>query len=149
MFALKHIRHDPLSQYVLACFLLGALAGIPFTGWLLGALVSAWMLERTLWLYPFGIGMIFVLMRLDSMTGFTNYLRQWIQPLRTKTKIDSSHWLLATLTIFSAGILLLVMREQNLPDFGRFTANTERYKEFAKIGAFMDAHTTEIGRAHV
>jgi hypothetical protein len=40
VFALKYIRRDVLSQYVLACFLLGAIAGIPFTGWLLGSLVS-------------------------------------------------------------------------------------------------------------
>src|SRR4030095_5577260 len=57
--AIKNIRRAFLSQYVLACFLLGALAGIPFTGWLLGYIVSAWMLERTLWIYPFGIGTVF------------------------------------------------------------------------------------------
>jgi hypothetical protein len=147
VFALKRIRHDPLSQYVLACFLLGALAGIPFTGWLLGSLVSAWMLERTLWLYPFGIEMIFTLSVLDDMAGLTTRLTKWLQPLQAKTKIDSAHWLLAALTVFSTGILLLVMHAQNLPDFVRFAANTERYKEFAKIGAFMDAHTADLAFA--
>jgi len=140
-FALKHIRHDSLSQYMLACFLLGALAGIPFTGWLLGSLVSAWMLERTLWLYPFGIGMIFFLTALDDMIGLTDGLTKWMQPLHAKTKIDSPHWLLATLTIFSAASLLLVMCQQNLPDVARFTSNAQRYKEFTQIGKFMDAHT--------
>ena len=136
-FALKRIRHDSLSQYVLACFLLGALAGIPFTGWLLGSIVSAWMLERTLWLYPFGIGMIFAL----DATGITKLLKKWMHPLQTKTKIDSHHWLLATLTVFSAIILLLNMRVQNLPDWERFTSNAQRYTEFTRIGKFMDDHT--------
>jgi hypothetical protein len=142
MFALKQIRRDPLSQYVLACFLLGALAGIPFTGWILGSLVSAWMLERTLWLYPFGIGMMFTLTTLGDMTALTNQLIKWLQPLQTKTKIDSPHWLLATLTIFCSAVILLIMRVQNLPDFTRLALNTERYVEFTKIGELMDARTS-------
>ncbi|MEP7135681.1 MAG: hypothetical protein ABI904_12180 [Chloroflexota bacterium] len=140
-FALKRIRHDPLSQYVLAGFLLGALAGIPFTGWLLGSLVSAWMLERSLWLYPFGIGMVFVLTTLGEAPGLTNHLTKWLRPLQTKTKIDPAHWLLATLTVFSAAALLLIMREQSLPDLARFESNASRYKEFTQIGNFMDEHT--------
>jgi hypothetical protein len=119
---------------------LGALAGIPFTGWILGSIVSAWMLERTLWLYPFGIGMIFAL----DATGITNLLKKWMYSLQTKTKIDSHHWLLATLTIFSAAILLLSMREQNLPDWERFTSNAQRYKVFTQIGTFMDSRTFGI-----
>jgi len=138
VFALKYIRRDVLSQYVLACFLLGALAGIPFTGWLLGSLVSAWMLERTLWLYPFGIGMVFAL----DMTGITNRLTRWLHPLHTKTTIAPPHWLLATLTVFCSALILLTMREQNLPDFTRFTLNAQRYQEFTQIGEFMDSHTT-------
>lgn len=137
-FALKRIRHDSLSQYALACFLLGALAGIPFTGWILGSIVSAWMLERTLWLYPFGIGMIFAL----DATGITHLLKKWMRPLQTKTKIDSHHWLLAMLTVFSAAILLLNMREQNLPDWERFASNVQRYKVFTQIGTFMDSHAS-------
>jgi len=142
MFALKQIRRDPLSQYVLACFLLGVLAGIPFTGWLLGSLVSAWMLERTLWVYPYGIGMVFFLTTLDDMTGITNRLTTWLQPFQTKTKINSPHWLLATLTIFCSALILLNMRERNLPDFTRFALNTQRYIEFTKIGELMDASTS-------
>jgi hypothetical protein len=141
VFALKRIRRDVLSQYVLACFLLGALAGIPFTGWLLGSLVSAWMLERTLWLYPFGIGMMFTLTTLGDMTGLKKRLTQWLRPLHTKTTIDPHHLLLATLTIFCSALILLTMREQNLPDFTRLALNVQRYQEFTQIGEFMDSHT--------
>jgi len=141
VFALKHIRRDVLSQYVLACFLLGALAGIPFTGWLLGSLVSAWMLERTLWLYPFGIGMVFALTALGDMTGLTYRIIKWLHPLQSKTTIDPPHWLLATLTVFCSTLILLTMREQNLPDANRFTLNAQRYQEFTQIGEFMDSHT--------
>ncbi len=143
LFAFKGLRRDALSQYVLACFLLGALAGIPFTGWILGSIVSAWMLERTLWLYPFGIGMVFALDRL----GIPNRLKKWMQPLHIKTRIASTHWLLATLTVFTSGLILLSMREQGLPDWERFTSNVQRYNEFAKIGKFMDDRTQGLAFA--
>ncbi len=137
-FAVQLIRRDHLSQYVFACFLLGALAGIPFTGWLLGSLVSAWMLERALWLYPYGIGMMFLLTALDDMTGFTNRLTKRTRPLLTATRVDPRLWLLSTLTVFFTIPLLLVMREQGLPNLARFESNAQRYKEFAQIGKFMD-----------
>ena len=143
LLALKNIRRDFLSQYVLASFLLGALAGIPWTGWLLGYLVSAWMLERTLWIYPFGIGTVFFLTMLSSETGLTGRLTGWMQTLQTKAKMDPRPWLFSALTLLAALPLWLVMREQNLPNLARLHSNTERYLQFAQIGRFMDEHTQD------
>jgi hypothetical protein len=145
--ASKNIRRDFLSQYVLACFLLGALAGIPFTGWLLGYIVSAWMLERTLWIYPFGIGMVFFLTAISAETGITNRLTSWMQSLQTKTKIDPRLWLFSTLTLLAALPLWMVMREQKLPNISRLHSNTERYTEFTHIGNFMDEHIQNMAFA--
>ena len=139
--ALRNLRHDFLSQYVLACFLLGALAGIPFTGWLLGYLVSAWMLERTLWIYPFGIGTVFLLTAVSARTGLTSRLTDWMHSLQTKTTVDARPWLFSTLTLLAVLPLWLVMREQNLPNTDRLRSNTERYTAFTCIGSFMDEHT--------
>jgi hypothetical protein len=149
--ALKNIRRDFLSQYVLACFLLGALAGIPFTGWLLGYVVSAWMLERTLWIYPFGIGTVFVLTALSTRTVLTNRLTsrlaQWMQTLQTQIKIDPRPWLFSTLTILATFALWLIIREQNLPNISRLNANKQRYTEFALIGNFLDDHIQRMAFA--
>jgi hypothetical protein len=145
--AIKNIRRDFLSQYVLASFLLGALAGIPFTGWLLGYIVSAWMLERTLWIYPFGIGIVFFLTAISAETGITRRLTSWMQSLQKKTKIDPRPWLFSALTLLAALPLWLVMREQNLPNISRLNSNTERYTEFILIGNFMDEHTQNIAFA--
>ncbi|HEU0292377.1 MAG TPA: hypothetical protein VFR47_06555 [Anaerolineales bacterium] len=145
--ALKNVRRDFLSQYVLACFLLGALAGIPFTGWLLGYVVSAWMLERTLWIYPFGIGTVFVLTAVSERIGLTNRLRRWMQALEAQTRMDPRPWLFSTLTILAAFALWLVMREQDLPNIARLTSNTERYTEFALIGNFLDDHIQHMAFA--
>jgi hypothetical protein len=145
--ALKSIRRDFLSQYVLACFLLGALAGIPFTGWLLGYIVSAWMLERTLWIYPFGIGTVFFLTAIGALTGVTNRLTNWMQSLQTKTKVDPRPWLLSGLTLLAILPLWLVMREQDLPNLSRLNSNKERYTEFTLIGNFLDERIRDIAFA--
>ena len=145
--ALKNIRRDFLSQYVLATFLLGALAGLPFTGWILGYIVSAWMLERTLWIYPFGIGTVFFLTAISAQTGISSRLANWMQSLQTKTKTDPRPWLFSALTLLAALPLWLVMREQNLPNMSRLNSNTERYTEFTLIGNFMDEHTQNTALA--
>jgi hypothetical protein len=147
LLTLKSIHRDFLSQYVLATFLLGALAGIPWTGWLLGYLVSAWMLERTLWIYPFGIGTVFCLTAISAETGLTGRLIGWIQTLQTKTKMDPQPWLFSALMLLAALPLWLVMREQNLPNLSRLHSNTERYIQFARIGRFMDEHTQDTAFA--
>jgi hypothetical protein len=77
-----------------------------------------------------------------DMTGITNRLTRWLRTLHTKTTIDPPHWLLATLTVLCSALLLLTMREQNLPDLTRFTSNAQRYHEFTEIGEFMDTHTS-------
>jgi len=141
--AIKNMRRDFLSQYVLAAFLLGALAGIPWTGWLIGSLVSAWMLERTLWIYPFGIATVFFLTAISSGAGLTSRLTGWIQTLQTQTKVDPRPWLFSALMLLAALPLWLVMREQNLPNLSRLSANTERFMQFTRIGNFMDEHTKD------
>ncbi len=140
--AIPQTRRDHVSQFVLACFVLSFLAWFPLTGWILGSVVSAWMLERTPWIYPYGIGMTFALTKLGDMTGLTTRLTNWLRPLQTRTKIAPAPWLLATLTIFSAAILYVFMREQNLPNWNRFISNNQRYADFSKIGALMDSIPT-------
>ena len=143
LLALKNIRRDFLSQYVLAAFLLGVLAGIPWTGWLLAYVISAWMLERTLWIYPFGIGTVFFLTAISAETGLTSRLTGWMQTLQTKTKVDPRPWLFSALMLLAALPLWLVMREQNLPNLSRLNANRERFLQFTRIGNFMDEHTKD------
>jgi hypothetical protein len=61
IFSLKHTRKNFVAQFILAAFLLGLLAGIPFTGWIIGYFLSAYMLERALWLFPFGLSVVYTI----------------------------------------------------------------------------------------
>jgi len=51
-----HLRSSLLARYVTSAMLLPAVAVIPYTGWLLGLLVTPFHLWRTLGLAPFGLG---------------------------------------------------------------------------------------------
>ena len=105
------------------------------------------MLERTLWIYPFGIGTVFCLTALGSETGLTGRLTGWMQTLQTKTKMDPQPWLFSALMLLAVLLLWLVMREQNLPNLSRLRSNTERYMQFDRIGRFMDEHTQDTAFA--
>ena len=143
VFAFKNIRYDPLAQYVLACFILVAFAGIPFTGWILGYFVSAWMLERTTWLYPYGIGMVFLGVAIGRTKGFDTRFSTWANALQQKSRMDLSKVSLTLIHGFLMILILLIMQAQGLPNIERFNNNAQRYQEFALVGQFLDEHIPE------
>jgi len=138
MFGYRQLRKNKVAQYVCAGFLLCAFAVIPFTGWLLGAFVSARMLARTTWLYPYGIGMVFFLLSVRKTTFLERRFDKWIQRPKKETKPAFIDLPLTFITIFSTTLILIVMKYQNLPNFDRLHSNTQRYQEYANIGGFLD-----------
>ena len=139
--SIKEMRNSHLKQYILATTLLVALAGIPLTGWILGYFVSAWMLERTTWLYPFGISTIVLLLTILDKTRFGEQFKAGKIKIYNTLHIGSainmqtSIWLIAIISI------LLVMREQGLPNISRLQTSTQRYQELASIGKQIDEKT--------
>jgi len=139
LFAFKNIRGDPLAQYIMACFMLVAFAGIPFTGWILGYFVSAWLLERTTWLYPYGIGIVFLGIAISKWNAIGR-LTSWMKAIHPKLGIDSSALYSAFAHLLFISVMLLIMRNQDLPNIVRFENNAQRYQEFTLIGRFLDEH---------
>ena len=138
IFALRQIRQNKLAQFVFAGFLLVAIAGIPFTGWILGYFVSARMLARTTWLYPFGIGMVFFLISVRDHTSFKKRSNQWKNFFQKKFERSFFDVPLMLITIFSIVVLVIVMQIQNLPNLERLNVNAQRYQEFTHIGNFLN-----------
>ena len=60
IFGAINFRKSLSARFILGNMFLLAMAGIPYTGWLLGYIVTPRMLWRVPWLYPFGIGIVFV-----------------------------------------------------------------------------------------
>lgn len=140
--SLKGVKTNYLKQYILATTLLVALAGIPFTGWILSYFVSAWMLERTTWLYPFGISAIFLMHAFREKTRSGTYLNSC--RIRTHEKLDIGFASIGRTSVWVVSIMLilLVMREQGLPDISRLQSSTRRYQELALIGQHIDQNTS-------
>jgi hypothetical protein len=137
------VRKRQLNQYILAATLLVALAGIPFTGWILGYFVSAWMLERTTWLYPFGISAVFLVLTFQEQTYIGRRFEAWKLSFYKKNIIGFTSLLNVSIWLFSIIMTLLVMRERGLPNITRLQNSTLRYQELVLIGQQIDRAETQ------
>lgn len=140
--AIPGIKNDYLKQYILSVTSLVALAGIPFTGWLLGYFVSAWMLERTVWLYPFGISTIFLFINFLDKNGFGKYINTKGIRIYKELQISIHSLALFSIWVLSIVLLLAVMREQGLPNINSMQSSTRRYQELISIGQYIDKNTS-------
>jgi len=143
IFALKHRGKDPAAQFILACFLLGMLAGLPFTGWIIGYFISAYMLERALWLFPFGLSAIYTFSMLRDHTASKLAANK---PASQKF-IASSSWYLLSFTIVATFVFSLYLQENNLPDFEKFISKSQRYQGLSLAGKELDNRISD--RAYV
>lgn len=134
-FAIPKLKKSNSARYILASFILVAFAGVPFTGWILGYFLSALMLERTTWLFPYGIGTIFLVKTIIEKINLSFRLEK-----RARKFYQLAY---STLTALSIGSLLLFMQYNGLPDFKRIQVNTGRYTELAQIGNYFDEHITD------
>ncbi|NTU56258.1 MAG: hypothetical protein HGA79_08405, partial [Anaerolineales bacterium] len=129
IFALRKFRKQVSAQFILACSLLGVLAWFPFSGWIIGYFLSAWMLERALWLFPFGLSTVY------ALSGVRDIIRARIYVNRPIDASPSSSYLpLLTIAFLTLGLFLLYMRENNLPDFEKFSAKSQRNRGLADAG---------------
>jgi len=139
--AIKGLHNDYLKQYIAASTLLTLLAGIPFTGWILGYFVSAWMLERTTWLYPFGISSAILLKVFIEKTNFEKRITSWRTKIDGNLEIGFATWTQSSVSVVAFILVLLVMREQSLPNLTRLENSTQRYLELISVSQYIDENT--------
>jgi len=133
IFALKR-RDTIIAQFIIAGFVLCFLAGFPFTGWIVGYFLNARMLARSVWLFPFGISAVYLLVAIRN--------KIWIKSEAQNTWIWSSSWPLISVTIFSTALFLLFLREHNLPDPEKFSLKSIRFQGFSTAGQMLDQLTS-------
>ena len=88
------------------------------------------MLERALWLFPFGLSVVYFGMLVRNQI---NHKRSFIL----------SHGLLVIALILSFGVFTLYMLESGLPDRAQFTTKTQRYQGLALAGHELDRRIPE------
>jgi len=142
-FAFKHAEKNFAAQFLLACFLLSMLAWIPFTGWIIGYFLSAYMLERAVWLFPFGLSTVYMFLILRDNTQnklHSRLLSNW-------NRFTSPDRLLMAITVIAIGLFSLYLHESNLPDFEKFIDKSQRYRDLSVAGKELDHRIS--GRAYV
>lgn len=135
-FSVQQLRQNNLAQYIFSSFLLCALAGLPLTGWILGYFLSAWMLERATWLFPYGVSAVFFLLAIRDKTVVGHHMNSMLVKLERKTTF--SGWPMLLTTVFSLALMLLFMQEQGLPNLSVFESKSQRYQDLARAGQFLD-----------
>ena len=146
--AVKRLRDSELAQYSLAGFLLSASAGIPLTGWVLGYFLSAWMLERANWLYPFGLSFAWVLHSAGNYRFSGRRLKDiTVWSAKGGFRVDLAHVGLMAVWAGSLVVILSLMRTNGLPNLTRLERTTQRYRELAQVGEYLDAHLEQPGIA--
>lgn len=130
VYTLKEIRENTGAQFLLACFLLGILVWIPFTGWIVGYFLSAYMLERALWLFPFGLSLVYIGLAIKDY-------------LKVKNLRLNSNGLLSIITLIAVGMFALYMHEKNLPNIEKFTIKMKRYQGLATAGQELDRRISD------
>lgn len=128
-FALRQAGKQVSARFILACFSLGVLAWFPISGWVIGYFLSAWMLERALWLFPFGLSAVY------ALSGIRDLVKARL-PITGKADASpsASNWSVLTIALLTLGFFFLYMRENNLPDLEKFSAKSQRYRGLAVAG---------------
>lgn len=138
VFAIRKLTRSETAQYIFSAGVLCALAGIPFTGWVIGYFLSAWALERAVWLFPFGLSAVFLLTSIRWDTNIGQHLGDRIKTFESRIRIPNLS--LIIITIITSAVLLLYMREHELPGLDRFEKSIRRFSDIAQVGAYLDAH---------
>lgn len=127
-------RDNSVAQFILSGFVLCLLTAFPLTGWVFGYFLSPRMLARSVWLFPFGLSALFLILTIRNHIR----TRQPDKP-RSRRKISvSSAWGISTLALVTLGLFALYMRENNIIDFEKFVGKTQRYQGLLMAGQVLD-----------
>lgn len=129
MVASKHID-EHAAQFIMAAFLLCFLTVVPLTGWIFGYFLNARMLARSVWLFPYGLSAVYLLLNIRN--------KYWGNFAAKRARILTSTWSLITLTLFATVLFSAYLYEHDLPDFEKFALKSIRYQGFSTAGQMLD-----------
>ncbi len=139
--AVLQLRRSKAARLIVAATGIILLAVFPYTGWLLGAAISPFQLQRIPWLAPFGISISFIVLTLNNF--FPN-----IFP-RAKSLV--ARWSILALGLVMLGVMLLsLQQEERLITSARTKrgdvsgwSDAKRLDELAELALQVDEILTE------
>lgn len=141
IFALFNLKKGPLYWYVFSSVLLVFFVTLPYTGWLIGYLVTARVLPRASWFSPLGLSGVLV----------SALIRKWLKRLHV---VDDTERIvlfgrlkltLDFLGVSACYLLAIPMLAGNLLFQAQsFFEIRNHYSQLAQVGAYIDENTYDM-----
>ena len=137
--AIANFKKEILHWYVIVCLALVAIAAIPYTGWILGYIISGRMLSRVSWLSPLGLSGIMVLTfaaeLFNKNSGRGNFSQKTLSS-ESYVSSDIARGMLVGLTV------IVIMMATVMPFRAPFYFEIlEHNRQLTEVGAYIDAHS--------
>ena len=135
--AFANLKRGPLYWYIFTSAFLIVLVLVPYTGWMLGYIVSPRMLSRAGWFSPLGLGGVLIL---DSALKRIRS-RQQVPPAdspRLGKRYSLSFIGMVACLLFTLPIVVSTI----IPQIPAYFSNLGYYKQLAQVGAYIDQNTT-------
>lgn len=136
--ALTKLKEGPLYWYILSCVLLVMFATIPYTGWILGYLISARLIYRVSWFSPLGLAAVVVLI----------FINDWMRSspmiaVTRKVHDDKKPDQMARLLLLCLVFVLPQLFYGIFPTIPVYFSRLDHNKQLVKIGAYIDQNSTD------
>ncbi|MFC1997363.1 hypothetical protein ACFLXI_07135 [Chloroflexota bacterium] len=144
LIGLIKVKRDFIYSYLFSCAVLIFGVMIPYTGWLLGSIVSARMISRAPWFAPFGIGLVVIV-----KTGL-EYIRARI-PTEKKLRPGTDNivqsiytriplWGFIFLLIFGLASPAMVGVVRSVPNL---VSTLNFHRQLGQVGAYISNNNDE------
>ena len=143
IYGIRKLEQSITARYALSGLLLILLTGIPFTGWLIGYFVSAPMLWRSVFMYPFGITTAFVLSALIESNKRTQLIQHVVHRLPPYVQQHGTSIILNCAAIFFLVYAANVMEWQHIPSLLDFDRRVREYRVLVEVGQELDYHMND------
>ena len=140
IYGIRNLDQSDTARYALSGLLLIMLTGIPFTGWLIGFFVSASMLWRSVWMYPFGISTAFVLKALIESNLRTQLFQHAVHKLPPQIQQHGTGIVLNCAALLLLVCSIKVMDWQHIPNLRDFNRRVSYYRYLVEVGQELDHH---------
>lgn len=138
LISLIKCKKGPLYWYVLCCALLVLFVTIPYTGWIVGQLVSARVIPRAAWFSPLGLSGVLIFWSLNDWLKKRRLYDEFEKFRLFKARNFTFELLGISLCLLFAGPIVAYNLLVHGPGF--FT-NLDEYRQLAQVGAYIDGNT--------
>jgi hypothetical protein len=139
--AFFNLRKGPYYWYIFICAILLLFAALPYTGWMLGYLVTARMVPRAAWFSPLGLSSVLILKTVRDWAKSHHVVDALgkLVPLKRPGAGVKINFEIVIYLVIALPVLIFSLMFQAPPYFTRL----DYYRQLAHAGAYIDNSTSD------